>query len=123
MKKILIIDDEPDVVHILRYRLEKNNYEVSSAVNGAEGLVQLEQSIPDLIILDVIMPRMNGLEFLHKLRESDRFADIKVIVLTGEESFGQVFRAEGIEHYLVKPFDSDELMDKVEELVEKVCSS
>jgi len=118
--KILIVDDEPNIVQTLQDRLEMNEYEVVTACNGKEGLEQAIRQQPDIILLDVIMPVMDGHEMLEALRKQPGCDDISVIMLTARSQTQDIARANscGIEDYIVKPFDLSELLEKIESIVE-----
>lgn len=118
--KILVIDDEPNIVQTLQDRLEMNEYEVVTAGNGREGLEKFEQEKPDVILLDVIMPIMDGHEMLEKLRKQSDGQDVSVIMLTARSQTQDIARANacGIDDYIVKPFDLSELLEKIESVVE-----
>lgn len=118
--KILIVDDEPNIVQTLQDRLEMNEYNVVTACNGKEGLEQAIKEIPDVILLDVIMPIMDGHEMLEALRKQPGCGDISVIMLTARSQTQDIARANacGIEDYIVKPFDLSELLEKIECVVE-----
>jgi len=118
--KILIVDDEPNIVQTLQDRLEMNEYQVVTACNGQEGLEQAIQEQPDIILLDVIMPVMDGHEMLEALRKQPECEDISVIMLTARSQTQDIARANscGIEDYIVKPFDLSELLEKIESIVE-----
>jgi len=111
-QKILIIDDEPDLVRLLESRLKTNNYEVISAFEGKTGLELARQKKPDLIILDVVMPNMDGFEVLHALKHSFETSAIPVIMLTQKRDSGSMLDAQelGGTDYISKPFDPDELL-------------
>ncbi len=118
--KILVIDDEPNIVQTLQDRLEMNDYEVLTAGNGKEGLELALQEHPDVILLDVIMPVMDGHEMLEALRKQPDGNDISVIMLTARSQTQDIARANacGIDDYIVKPFDLSELLEKIEIVVE-----
>ncbi|MEI6632929.1 MAG: response regulator [Chlamydiota bacterium] len=110
-KKILIVDDEPHIVEMLKSRLEANDYKVLSACNGEEGLKKVQDENPGLIILDVMMPEMDGWTFLKELKREGKH--IPVIILTAKEKMQDLFELEGIKDYIVKPFKADELLEKI----------
>lgn len=117
--KILVVDDEPNIVQTLKDRLEMNDYEVHCASNGQDGLKLAKQVQPDVILLDVMMPIMDGHQMLEKLRHEEWGMMISVIMLTARSQAQDVARARacGIEDYIIKPFDLSELLEKIENLV------
>jgi len=119
--KILVIDDEPNIVQTLKDRLEMNEYDVVTAHDGREGLQQAEKESPDVILLDVIMPIMDGHEMLEHLRRQPWGQEISVIMLTARSQTQDIARANscGIDDYIVKPFDLSELLEKIESIVEQ----
>ena len=114
--KILVVDNEPNIVQTLQDRLEMDEYIVITAVNGKEGLAAALKERPDVIILDVIMPIMDGHEMLEALRRHPEGKDIAVIVLTARNQINDIARANvcGIDDYIVKPFDLSKLPEKIE---------
>ena len=118
--RILIVDDEPNIVRTLKDRLEMNEYDVITGSNGKEGLDLAIKEQPDIILLDVIMPLMDGLEMLEALRSNAQCRDIAVIMLTARSQTQDIARAKacGIEDYIVKPFDLSELLEKIESIAE-----
>jgi two-component system alkaline phosphatase synthesis response regulator PhoP len=118
--KILVIDDEPNIVQTLQDRLEMNDYEVVTAGNGKEGLKKALQEKPDVLLLDVIMPIMDGHEMLEALRKQPGGNYSSVIMLTARSQTQDIARANacGIDDYIVKPFDLSELLEKIEVVVE-----
>ncbi len=118
--KILVIDDEPNIVQTLRDRLEMNDYEVVTAGNGKEGLKKALQEKPDVLLLDVIMPIMDGHEMLEVLRKQPDGNFSSIIMLTARSQTQDIARANacGIDDYIVKPFDLSELLEKIEVVVE-----
>ena len=117
---ILVIDDEPNIVQTLQDRLEMNEYKVFTASNGKEGLERVQQEKPDIILLDVIMPIMDGHEMLESLRKLPEGQHVSVIMLTARSQTQDIARANacGIDDYIVKPFDLSELLEKIETVVE-----
>ena len=120
--KILAVDDEPDVLLIVKAGLEMEGYNVVTARDGEEALVSAREEKPDLILLDVMMPKLDGFGVLAKLKEDEATATIPVSMLTGlsERSKTQKAVVSGIQWYVVKPFDFDDLLGKVREALESV---
>lgn len=118
--KVLVVDDEPNIVQTLQDRLEMNEYCVITAANGRDGLEKAIGEKPDIILLDVIMPVMDGHEMLEHLRKTEEGRDIPVIMLTARSQNNDIARAMacGIEDYIVKPFDLSELLEKIESILE-----
>lgn len=121
LNKILVVDDEPNIVQTLKERLEMNDFKVFTASNGKEGFEAALKEQPDIILLDIIMPVMDGLEMLEKLRQNDKGKDLSVIMLTARSQIEDITRANscGIEDYIVKPFDLSELLEKISNILEK----
>lgn len=119
--KILVVDDEPNIVQTLKDRLEMNEYDVVTACNGDEGLKMAHQEQPDLILLDVIMPILDGHEMLAQLRQQDWGRDVSVIMLTARSQTQDIQRAKdcSIDDYIIKPFDLSELLEKIESILER----
>jgi len=118
-KKILIIEDEEPLAKMLQLRLEANNFQVISATDGQKGLNMARDEQPDLIILDIMLPTMNGHQILRMLKFDGRYKDIPIIVLTakGLEEDKKLGQDLGADAYFPKPFDSDKLMEKIWELL------
>jgi DNA-binding response OmpR family regulator len=121
MPKILIVDDEADLVETLSFRLEAAGYEVIKAFDGIEGLDKARSTSPDLIILDVMMPKMDGYHVCRMLKFDDRFKEIPIIMLTarGQEQDKHTGKEVHADCFITKPFESAELMAKIKELIEK----
>lgn len=122
MSYILVIEDEIFLSNIMRVRLEDEGYRVKLAHDGKEALQMLEESIPDLMLLDLIMPNMDGFDFLKAVKANDKFKNIPVIVTTNlnqAEDMAKV-NAMGVTEYVVKSdVTMDELEDKVTKIVKK----
>lgn len=112
MKKILIVDDETEFADMISMRLEANGYDVVTAADGLEGLEKARTEDPDLILLDVMMPNLDGFETLKRLRQSPTTADTRVVMLTARGETKSIFRGQelGVDDYLIKPCDSEELL-------------
>ncbi len=118
-KKILLVDDEPDLVKSVKRRLEACGYEVVVAQDGEAGLEAAVSLAPDLIILDVMLPKRNGIEICAFLKKNILFSKIPVIIFTaksGGES-KEAAREAGADAYVVKPFDKDVFMAQVHRLL------
>ena len=113
MKKILLIDDEPDILQILRSRLAANGYAIVTAGDGEEGLRVARQERPDLIIVDIMMPRKDGFSFVVDAKSDEILRDIPVVVLTAKEMMANLLKMEGVRDYIVKPFESEQLLATV----------
>ena len=111
--RILVVDDEERIVNFLNAKLKASGYEVLTASNGREGLEQAQAQEPDLIVLDLIMPKMDGLEMLKELRT---FSAVPVIILTAKGADADRIKGFqlGADDYLPKPFNPDELVARVE---------
>ena len=127
-KKILIVDDDPDVTHAMKVVLETQQYEVSTAVNSKEAKILLEQGMPDLIILDVMMDTMReGFIFDRELKHNSKYKDIPVLMLTAvKEKTGLDFKSEAgdpdwlpVDDFLDKPVKPNVLLETVARLLEK----
>jgi two-component system response regulator (stage 0 sporulation protein F) len=116
--KILMIDDEPELLEVMKDVLEEQNYQVFQASNGPEGVLINEMIDPDLIILDLRMPGMDGIETLRKIRESDMV--VLVVILTGYGCPDTIRDAADLEvsEYLSKPFENDDLVTVIGKLLE-----
>jgi DNA-binding response OmpR family regulator len=113
--KILVVDDEPDVLLIVKTGMQAEGYDVVTASNGVDALAMVKEEKPDVVILDVMMPLMDGFEVLAKLKEDDATAAVPVIMLTGLSERSKIQKAliSGIHFYVVKPFEFEELIQKV----------
>jgi two-component system alkaline phosphatase synthesis response regulator PhoP len=120
--KILLVDDEPDIVEIIRFNLEQNGYKISTASDGLEAIKIAEKEIPHLIIMDVMMPNLDGIEACERLRQDDRFSDTIIMFLTarGEDySYVAAFDA-GADDYVTKPIKPKVLVSKVKGLLRRL---
>jgi len=112
-QKILVIDDEETSVVLIKSCLIEKGYKVIVARDGEEGLQAVKEKKPDLIVLDVQMPKMNGYEFMTELKSLQGFTTTPVIMLTGNETMQDVFKLEGVKDYFVKPVKIPEMVDKI----------
>jgi CheY-like chemotaxis protein len=121
MKKILIIDDEPQILLLSSNRLKVNGYAVITASSGEQGLKKAKKEMPDLILLDQVMPRMEGEEVLDHLKEDPLMKHIPVLMFTADVKKVKVEEAQkrGAAGCLFKPFSPEELLEKVKEVLNK----
>ena len=109
-KKILVIDDDKTFVKMVRSSLEVNHFDVISAFDGDEGLEKAKTLNPDLIILDIEMPKMDGYTFMLEMKKIVGKKDIPILIITAKESMQDIFKMEGVKEYIVKPVNSNQLM-------------
>ena len=112
-KSVLIVDDEEVVVEIAKRRLEERGYQVETAGNGDEAFQRLKSKIPDLILLDIQMPQMNGYTFIMEKSKIPEYVKIPVVVLTAYNEMEPLFKRHGVLTYLLKPLKLQDLLDKV----------
>lgn len=120
-KRILLVDDEPAIVRVIESRLKANGYEVITADDGQEALNKARAEKPDLIILDVMLPKMDGFRVAQLLKLDDQYKHIPIIILTARvhEEDQKIGFATGAEAYLTKPFRSEVIVSKIEELLKE----
>ena len=121
-KRLLLVDDEPNLLRAVAACLKTEDYEVSTARSGHEALMQLAEAVPDLIISDIRMPGMDGYKLARQLRGSPRTALVPIVFLTAKDETAdriEGFRA-GIDAYLTKPFEPDELVAVVNGILSRV---
>jgi DNA-binding response OmpR family regulator len=119
MKKILIVDDEPNIVMSLEYTFKKNNFEVFIARDGQEALDILKNALPDVVILDVMMPNVDGYNTLEQIKNDNRLKDLKVIFLSAKnkEKDIEIGLSLGADLYVTKPFSVKKLLEQVNDLI------
>jgi DNA-binding response OmpR family regulator len=116
-KIVMVVEDEPDIVNILKIRLENSGFDVLTAGDGKEALRIIKESLPVLVLLDLLMPEMNGMELCRALKSDDCLKGIPVIVLTakcGDKDREEALEA-GAEAYFTKPFEWTSLYAKIKE--------
>ena len=118
-KKILIVDDEPNIVTALEYLLQRSGYEVLLASDGETALQQVEQHVPDLVLLDVMLSVKSGYEVCQRMREHADWQHIKIIMLSAKGREAEVNKglSMGADLYVTKPFSNKELVAKIDELL------
>lgn len=118
-KTILVIDDEADLVKVLKFRLEKRGYNVLTAFDGEQGLAMAEKARPHLIILDINMPRMSGIEFYKRICGAGERPPYPVLVLTARGELKDLFKDINADGFLSKPFEIDVLYNEVDIILER----
>lgn len=120
-KKILIVDDEPNIVMALEYAFQKNNFEVFIARDGHEALTILENNIPDAILLDIMMPHVDGYETLKQIKQNNQLKHTKVIFLSAKNKSSDIDKGLnlGADLYLSKPFSIKKVLTTINQLINK----
>lgn len=120
--RILVAEDERKILHLLQLYLEKNNYDVITAQNGKEALEKIKRYSPDLLVLDIIMPGMNGHEVCKKIRKDRKYKDIPIIYLSSLTEKQSVISSLEIggDDYMTKPFDPNELIARINAILRRV---
>ncbi len=118
-KKVLVVDDDVDLLKMLKLRIEAEGYEFMSAQDGQEMLKLIKMKKPDVILLDIMLPGMDGYTALRKIRKEEEFRDIPVIILTAKEKkkVGDLFQLEGISFFVEKPFEASDLLQKIKSVL------
>lgn len=118
-KKILIIEDEKNIMLVYSQLLKKENYEVLTAEDGLKGLELAQEELPDLILLDLVLPKLDGFKILSTLKEDDETKEIPVIIISArsdKESIETTLKS-GAENYLVKPIQKQELLTQIKKYI------
>ncbi len=118
-KKILVVDDEQQLVLAVKIRLQSSGYQVATAPNGQAALDAIEKDRPDLVILDVLMPIMDGYSCLRAINAAYGRGIIPVVILTARDRMKDLFELEGVEDYVIKPFDHEDLLLRVERVLKR----
>lgn len=118
-KTILIVEDEVELVEMVKMRLEANGYKVIAAYNGEDGLYWARKEKPDLILLDLMLPKMDGYEVCGTLKKDKNYADIPICIFTAraQESERRLGMELGADAYIIKPFEPSALLEKIKELL------
>ena len=121
-KQIIVVEDEPDILDVLNYNLQREGFEVRTCENGADSLELIFRVMPDLILLDLMLPGMEGLEVCRQLKSDNRSTHIPIIMVTakGEESDIVLGLGLGADDYIVKPFSPKELIARVKAVLRRV---
>jgi len=123
--KVLVADDEQNVVDFIADLLSQSHFEVSKAFNGKGVLDSLQKSQPDIILLDITMPDMNGFEVCEAIRKSPEHASLPILMITGNEDETAIVKAleSGADDYITKPFKNENLVHKIETLLDQAKSN
>lgn len=119
-KKILVIDDEPDIVKVVVFRLKNEGYDLEAAMDGQQGLERAKTMDPDIILLDITLPKMNGYEVCERLKAEEATRNIPVIFMTASVSAGpfhERFASTGAQGYVAKPFDFPQLLREIQRFI------
>jgi two-component system alkaline phosphatase synthesis response regulator PhoP len=124
-RKILIADDEPDIVEILKYNLVREGYQVTTASNGDEAIEKAKTTAPDLVVLDIMMPRKTGVEVCQILRAQPQFKDTLIMFLTALNDDATQIKglATGADDYISKPISTNVFLSKVQSLLRRLKKS
>jgi len=117
--RVLIVEDEPDTLQLLKESLESEGYEVITATDGIEGEEKAHRENPDIIILDILLPKRDGYEVCRRLREDKNSFGIPIIMLTAKGDYGSRLRGflQGAFEYITKPFTTEDLIKKINKLL------
>jgi len=118
-KTILIVDDEAYIVTSLEYVMQSAGFEVAVAYDGVEALEKVAETVPALVILDLMMPKLDGFEVCEKIRENPLWKDIRIIILTakGRDTERKKGMSLGADDYMTKPFSTRDILNRVKELL------
>ncbi len=118
-KKVLVVDDDLDLLKMLKLRIEVEGFEFMAAKDGQEMLDLLKMKRPDVVLLDIILPKVDGYTALREMRAKEEFKDIPVIILSAKEKkkVGDLFALENIAFFVEKPFDAGDLVQKIRSLL------
>ncbi len=122
MKHILLVEDDAAIAKLVMFKLEKNGFKVTRATNGKEALNWLKENRPALVLLDVMMPEMDGIETLEHMKDDETLRDIPVIMLSSKGQKTEIERCLflGADEYIVKPFSPAELVKRIRAVIDKV---
>lgn len=118
-RKILIVDDEPNIVMTLEYTFKKKDFEVFIARDGSEALQILENNVPDVVLLDIMMPNVDGYQTLKRIKANDSLKNTKVVFLTAKNKASDIEKGLklGADKYLTKPFSVKKIVLEIHELL------
>lgn len=119
-KKILIVDDEPDLLDVVTLRLRHAGYEITDAIDAESAILSLQKDLPDLVLLDLLLPKMQGDELCRKLKADDKFKHIPIILFTASvvrPANKKELKAMGADDCIMKPFQPEDLITKIEKYI------
>mgnify|MGYP001616837863 CR=1 FL=1 len=118
-KRVLVVDDDVDIAKMLKVRIEAEGYEFMNVMDGKEMFEVLNIKKPDVILLDIMLPNMDGYSVLREMRKHEEYANIPVIILSAKEKkkVGDLFILEKIAFFIEKPFNTKELLEKIREVI------
>lgn len=122
MTKIMVVDDEPDLLEVVKLILESDGYQVVTAGSGQEALDKIEKEMPDLVLLDIIMPKMDGWEVFSRIKSNPNTHEIPVIMLTAKDQ--RIDKLIGlhvvrVDDYITKPFGRSELLERIKRVLQE----
>ncbi|MBL0357530.1 MAG: response regulator [Chitinophagaceae bacterium] len=119
LKKILVVDDDPYILMSLEFLMKKNGFDVMVARNGAEALDLVEKQLPDLVLLDIMMPDVDGYEICKHIKNSKKLKEAKVVFMSAKSKEADIKKGYdlGASLYITKPFSTREMMKQIKELV------
>lgn len=120
--KIMVVDDEPDVVDLVKLVLESDGFDVVTAYSGKECLEKIEKEMPDLVLLDIMMPQMDGWEVFRRIKANEKTRDIPVAMLTAKtQSIDKMIglHVVKVDDYITKPFGRSELLERVKKILKE----
>lgn len=120
-KKVLLTDDEPNIVRVVSARLKAHGYEVAEAYDGEEALAKIDTEKPDILLLDIMLPKMDGFEVCSRIRSSEAYRNIPIILFSAktQEEDKKKGREVKADAYISKPFDPQRLIETIEHLLSK----
>jgi len=118
MKKVLIVDDEPNILMSLEFLMKKNGYQVFIARDGEEALTILQNEAPDAVVLDIMMPKVDGYEVAQHIKQNSKLKDVRIIFLSAKSKEADVQKGydAGADYYMTKPFSTKTLVKVVKDL-------
>jgi len=116
--KIFITDDDLNLVKAMQIRFQEAGFEVASAYDGQTCLEKIKMEHPDLIIMDVSMPKMDGYTVVKEIKSDQTLSHIPIIIMTGKDQMEDIFKMEGVKEFIVKPFEFDDILGMVKKLLD-----